>query len=102
MTTLSFQDVEYDITLDPSTFDFEEMEAIETSLGMPWGKIESMSSGENLSMSVLRGMVWIALRRHLPELPYADTAKIKLIDLKAEAADPLGGETPSTGEVPAT
>ena len=82
MSTVHFRDQDYEVKLDPDGLSFEEMEEMESALGMAWGLIESKSSGENVSMKVIRAMIWISLKRSIPDLPFDDTKSIKMSDLQ--------------------
>ena len=102
MSTVNFRGQDYDIKIDADGLSFEEMEEMETALGMAWGLIESKSSGKETSMKVIRALIWISLKREIPELQFDDTKSIKMSDLtnlKDDAPDPLvtapGSTTPS-------
>ena len=99
MSTVHFRDLDYEVKLDPDGLSFEEMEEMESALGMAWGLIENKSSGENISMKVIRAMIWISLRREIPDLPFDETKSIKMSDLtnlKDDAAVPLASTPGST------
>lgn len=94
---IDFNDAAYDIDLDPGSMSFEEMEQVEEVLVKPWGQLEEMFTGSKASMSAVRALVWIGLRRHLPDLPFEDTAGIKMSQITPEEVpDPLDSK-PSDG-----
>lgn len=96
MTTIRFRDQDFTMNLKPDEMSFGEMEEMERALGMPWGQIEARSSGENVSMAVIRAMMWTALRRQLPDLAFEETAAITMADLELGDPDPLEPSPPST------
>lgn len=100
MSTVKFRDQEWPIKIDPDGMSFDEMEQMETALGMAWGLIESKSSGKETSMKVIRAMIWISLKREIPDLPFEETASIRMSDLSnlKDDADPLDSTPGSTEE----
>ena len=100
MSTVNFRGQDYDIKIDADGLSFEEMEEMETALGMAWGLIESKSSGKDTSMKVIRALIWVSLKRQIPELTFEDTRQIKMSDLDlSKDADPLAS-TPSSTDPP--